>query len=80
MSLFDETDAASPVPVRIDVRRGNPTDEELAAIVAVVTEAFAAEQAGAVAAPARRPSGWQLTRRALRTSFDRRGGWGGFRG
>ena len=45
MSL-DAAAAASanePAPIEISVLRGNPTEDELAALIAVVTEAYDAE-------------------------------------
>jgi hypothetical protein len=39
-------DAAASA-VRVDIRRGDPTPEELAAVVAVVTEAYTTEAAAA---------------------------------
>ncbi|MFB8386155.1 acyl-CoA carboxylase subunit epsilon [Microbacterium sp. NPDC055910] len=62
-------------PVTIDVRRGNPTPEELAALIAVVTEAYAQESAGAVADDAPRRSAWSVTQRGLRRPLARELGW-----
>ena len=66
--------------VTIDVRRGTPTEEELAALIAVVSEAYAARGGGrrrrgvACAAPA-----WALSQRALRRAAPTRDlGWGRF--
>jgi hypothetical protein len=66
-------------PLRIDVPRGNPTDEELAAIVAVVGTAYAQEASAAVA-PETRRSAWRLSQRALRQPLRRELGWGRFGG
>ncbi|MGP3535493.1 acyl-CoA carboxylase subunit epsilon [Microbacterium sp. RD1] len=67
-----------PAPdVAVDVRRGNPTEEELAALVAVVSEAFAEESAAATAPDAPRRSSWQLTARGLRQPLARERGWSG---
>ena len=65
--------------VAIDVRRGAPTEEELAALIAVVTEAYAGEAAEAVVEDRRARSGWSLSQRALREPLRRDLGWGGFR-
>jgi len=66
----------TPAPIRVDVRRGTPDDQELAAVVAVVTEAYAREAATAVVEdPPVRP-GWELSARGLRRPFDRDAGWG----
>ncbi len=53
------TDAATQ-SVRIDVLRGAPTEEELAALIAVVSEAYTGEAAEAVAADDARRSAWSL--------------------
>jgi hypothetical protein len=70
----DALDAARP---RVDVRRGNPTDEELAAVIAVVDAAWTQEAAAAVAAEPARRSRWQLSARGLRTPLPREQGWSG---
>ncbi|MFJ6653162.1 acyl-CoA carboxylase epsilon subunit [Microbacterium sp. NPDC091313] len=61
----------------VEVRRGHPTDEELAAVVAVVDEAWAQEKADATAPPAARRSRWALSARGVRTPLDRNAGWVG---
>jgi hypothetical protein len=66
--------------VRIDVLRGSPTEEELAALIAVVTEAYAGEAAAAVADERPRRSAWDLSQRALRQPLRRELGWGRFGG
>ncbi|HQX36309.1 MAG TPA: acyl-CoA carboxylase subunit epsilon, partial [Microbacteriaceae bacterium] len=60
MSL-DAAAAASanePAPIEISVLRGNPTEDELAALIAVVTEAYDAEVVGAVADDTPPASAW----------------------
>ena len=75
--MSDSTAADDATPPDIRVRRGNPTDEELAALIAVVGGAYLAESAEtAVAPPAR--SRWELSARGLRRPLDRDRGWGGF--
>lgn len=69
---------ASDDPVTIDVRRGSPTAEELAALIAVVGEAYAAEAAAATAEQPCARSRWRLSARNLRSSLSREQGWGGF--
>ncbi|WP_282837156.1 acyl-CoA carboxylase subunit epsilon [Microbacterium flavum] len=66
--------------VRVDIRRGEPTPEELAAVVSVVSEAYTREAADAVAEPEPRPSAWQVSARALREPLRREIGWGRFGG
>ncbi|MCR2827182.1 acyl-CoA carboxylase epsilon subunit [Microbacterium sp. zg.Y909] len=61
--------------IRVDVRRGSPSEEDLAAVVAVVTEAYAREAADAVIDdPPVRP-GWERAARGLRRPLDRQSGW-----
>ena len=61
--------------IRVDVRRGNPTEADLAAVVAVVTEAYHREASEAVVDdPPVRP-GWSLAARGLRQPLDRHAGW-----
>lgn len=64
----------------VDVRRGEPTPDELAAVVAVVTEAYQREADEALAEPEPRPSAWQVSARALRPPLRRDIGWGRFGG
>ena len=68
--------AAPDAPrIRVDVRRGSPTEEDLAAVIAVVTEAYDREAADAVVDdPPVRP-GWQHAARGLRRPLDRQAGW-----
>ncbi|MDY0908973.1 acyl-CoA carboxylase subunit epsilon [Microbacterium sp. CFBP9034] len=66
--------------VRIDVRRGSPTDHELAALLAVVSEAYSSEAAEAVAPEDTVRSSWSLTQRNLRQPLRRDVGWGRFSG
>lgn len=67
-------------PLAIDIRRGNPTEEEIAAVVAVVADAYATEIAALEADDGARQSAWMLTRRNLRQPMRRELGWGRFRG
>lgn len=64
--------------IRIDVRRGSPNEDELAALLAVVTEAYSGEAAEAVAADDHTRSAWSLTQRNLRTPLNRDLGWRGW--
>jgi hypothetical protein len=61
--------------ITIDVRRGTPDEEELAALLAVVSEAYAVEAAHATVDETPR-SAWSLTQRGLRTPLQRHLGWG----
>ena len=73
------TDAGSVDGVTIDVRRGTPSEVELAALIAVVSESYAREFAEAVAEEATRPA-WSLSQRSLRQPIRRELGWGRFGG
>ncbi len=65
--------------VRIEVLRGAPNDDELAALLAVVSEAYAGEAAEAVAEEEVR-NAWSLTQRNLREPLRRDLPWGRFAG
>jgi hypothetical protein len=67
-------------PLRIEVRRGAPTAEELAAVIAVVSESYVQEAADAVAPEPSPESAWRRSARALRTPLRRGFGWGRFTG
>jgi hypothetical protein len=64
----------------IEVRSGNPTEDELAALIAVVTEAYAEEAAGTLADDERHATAWSRTQRALRQPLRRDVGWGRYAG
>ena len=63
MSDTDSTAGAPDLDVR--VIRGAPTDEELAAVVAVLTAVASAPRKGPAPMPAA-PSAWERSRRGLR--------------
>jgi phenylpyruvate tautomerase PptA (4-oxalocrotonate tautomerase family) len=73
-------DESAHIVLRVDVERGNPTPEEIAAVVAVVSDAYVTEAAAAVAVDDARPSAWQVSARALRAPLRRDVGWGVFGG
>lgn len=75
-----DRDGEALPPVAIDVRRGTPTEEELAALIAVVSEEYATETANAVADDRATRSAWSLSQRSLRTPLRRELGWGRFGG
>ncbi|QAY60593.1 acyl-CoA carboxylase subunit epsilon [Microbacterium protaetiae] len=70
MSAGDDTAA----PLQIDVVRGNPTEEELAALIAVVSEAYSREEESATVAD-ESLSAWQVSARHLRKPLRRELGW-----
>ena len=76
MTLPDEADSG----VTVDVQRGMPTEEELAALIAVVSEAYVGEAAEAVAEDEAVRSAWSVTQRGLREPLRRELGWGRFGG
>jgi hypothetical protein len=61
--------------VRIDVLRGTPREDELAALIAAVSEAYVGEAAEAVAPENEVRSAWSLTQRSLRQPLRRDLGW-----
>ncbi|MFK4761289.1 acyl-CoA carboxylase subunit epsilon [Microbacterium sp. ZW T5_45] len=66
-------------PPTVEITRGAATEEELAALIAVVSEAYAAEEESAVQ-PDRRVSAWTRTQRGLRSPLRRDIPWGRFSG
>ena len=64
---------------RMEIVRGNPTEEELAALIAVVTEAYSHETEEAVAEEPR-ISAWQRTQRGIRRPLRRDIPWGRYSG
>ncbi|GAA1984728.1 acyl-CoA carboxylase subunit epsilon [Microbacterium pumilum] len=60
----------------IEVRRGAPADDELAALIAVVSESYAREFADAVVDDEQERSAWALSQRSLREPLRRELGWG----
>ncbi|MDU0344446.1 acyl-CoA carboxylase subunit epsilon [Microbacterium sp. KSW2-29] len=75
----DPSDAGRP-PVVAEVVRGTPTEEELAAAIVVVSEAYVREVAEATAPDDAPRSRWELSARGLRTPLNRAAGWNGFTG
>jgi hypothetical protein len=61
-----------------EVVRGTPTEEELAAAVVVVSEAYLREVADATVPETATRSRWELSARGLRRPLDRIAGWNGF--
>ncbi|SDH49429.1 acyl-CoA carboxylase subunit epsilon [Microbacterium pygmaeum] len=66
------------VDLTVDVQRGTPIAEELAALIAVVTEAYADESAQATVDETSGRSAWSVSQRALRQPLRRDIGWGRF--
>ena len=64
---------------RMEIERGNPTEEEIAALIAVVAEEYAHETAEAVVEEPR-ISAWQRTQRPIRRPVRRDIPWGRFSG
>ena len=61
--------------ISVEVLRGQPTEDELAALVAVVTEAYAEEASHAVADDPPKRSAWSVSQRALRQPLPRELRW-----
>ncbi len=72
-------DGAMPAPVMLEVTRGTATEEELAALIAVLGDAYANEQAEATVEEPR-VSAWTRTQRPLRRPLRRDIPWGRFAG
>jgi Acyl-CoA carboxylase epsilon subunit len=72
-------DGAAPAPVMLEVTRGTATEEELAALIAVLGDAYANEQAEATVEEPR-VSAWTRTQRPLRRPLRRDIPWGRFAG
>jgi len=66
--------------IRIDVLGGSPTSSDLAALIAVVPEAYREESSGATAEDAAGRTAWSLSQRSLRQPLRREMGWGRFGG
>ncbi|GAA3897645.1 acyl-CoA carboxylase subunit epsilon [Microbacterium invictum] len=77
MSRDDAPAAPSEAGLSLQVRRGDPTPEELAAVMAVVTEAYQVEASTALADDEPEISAWQVSARALREPLRRELGWRG---
>lgn len=75
MSIADDGADTAGQSVTIDVLRGTPTEEELAALIAVVSEAYTGEAAEAVADDRVARNGWELSQRSLRQPLNRDLGW-----
>jgi hypothetical protein len=66
-------------PPTLEITRGTASEEELAALIAVVSDAYASESAEAVA-EVPQVSAWMRTARPLRTPLRRDIPWGRFSG
>jgi len=73
------SDQADEQPPTLEIVRGSATDEELAALIAVVSDAYATESADAVA-EVTQVSAWTRMQRPLRTPLRRDIPWGRFSG
>ncbi len=71
--------AQESAPPQIEILRGRPDEEEVAALIAVVSDAYAEESAAATAEE-NHVSAWQRTRRSLRAPLRRDIPWGRFSG
>ncbi|MEU4017254.1 acyl-CoA carboxylase subunit epsilon [Microbacterium sp. NPDC028030] len=71
--------ASDPVAPMLEITRGTATEEELAALIAVISEAYATEAADAVAEEPS-VSAWTRTQRPLRRPLRRDIPWGRFSG
>ena len=65
-----------PDDLSVEVRRGSPSAEELAALLAVVTEAYVREADTVVTDDVAGGSAWQSSARSLRAPLKRGLPWG----
>lgn len=72
-------DASATDTPMLEITRGAATEEELAALIAVISEAYATEAAAAVADEPS-VSAWTRTQRPLRRPLRRDIPWGRFSG
>jgi len=71
--------AAAPTPLLFEITRGAATEEELAALIAVLGDAYASEEAEATVKE-QQVSAWARTQRPLRRPLRRDIPWGRFAG
>ncbi len=76
-TAFPET--PDELPTALEITRGAATEEELAALIAVISDAYATEAADAVAVEPH-ASAWTRTQRPLRAPLRRDIPWGRFSG
>lgn len=69
----------APAPLLLEITRGTATEEELAALIAVLGDAYSNEQAEATVEEPR-VSAWTRTQRPLRRPLRRDIPWGRFAG
>ena len=67
---------STPEDVSVEVLRGSADEEELAALLAVVTEAYARESDAVVAEDESGMSAWARSARGLRRPLERGLPWG----
>lgn len=72
-------DGTAPAPLLLEITRGAATEEELAALIAVLGDAYETEQAEATVEEPR-VSAWTRTQRPLRRPLRRDIPWGRFAG
>ena len=65
-----------PEDVSVEVLRGSPDEQELAALLAVVTEAYTREADAVVAEDDTGSSAWARSARGLRSPLERGLPWG----
>jgi hypothetical protein len=80
MTGGDGQSGALEAGLAIEVRRGDPTPEELAALIAVVTEAYAREAGETLADDETTSTPWSRSQRGLREPLRRDVAWGRFAG
>lgn len=74
-----QSDISGQEAPMLEITRGSASEEELAALIAVISEAYVTEAAQAVADEPR-ASAWTRTQRPLRSPLRRDIPWGRFSG
>ncbi len=78
--MTGQGEPADDTGVTVDVLRGSASEEELAALVAVVTESYEREAAAEIADDTPARSAWAVSARSLRPPLRRDVPWGRFAG
>ncbi|WP_309102470.1 acyl-CoA carboxylase subunit epsilon [Microbacterium sp.] len=79
MTRSDSPSTPAEGPLAVEIFRGSATEEELAALIAVISDAYEGEAADAVAEEPH-VSAWIRTQRPMRAPLRRDIPWGRFAG
>ncbi|QIG38331.1 acyl-CoA carboxylase subunit epsilon [Microbacterium sp. 4R-513] len=73
-------DSSPEEGIHLEVLHGQPTEAELAALIAVVSEAYVEEASSALADDTKSRTAWSVSQRPFRAPLRRELGWTGFQG